>query len=579
MKYRRLPLLSAGLALAVCLGACFKPKTESKVVIWELADPQMLQPIISTELGADMVMKYMFQSLTEVDFKTLELTPVLAESRAQIEKTPAGGMRITFRLRKEAKWDNGSPVTAKDVEFTLKATFNPLINNPPVKATMDFISDIQLYPNDPLKLTFLCDTVYFLAESGVGGFQIIPEYAYDSLGLMKGFDYKDLRKHGDKYKSDPKIIAFATDMNSEKRMRDKAAISGSGPYKLDEWVTQRQVVLKRKANYWADALGESVPYLAAYPDKIVFSTIKDFNSAVLALKAGDLDVLYTIKPKEFIELKENAKVKEKYNIFTPMMLSYYYIGINTKSPLLRDTKTRQALSCLADYDRIINTVFYGLAGRIVGPVHPSKKSYNADIPLYQFDPAKAKALLAEDGWKDTNGDGILDKVVDGQRREFKVTITVNSENELRKAIALLFQEEARKAGIEVTLVQQEWNTFISNMGKHKVELFISGWVLSPTDNDLKQIWHSESAVENGSNFANFCNPHCDSLLDAVRVEIDENKRAVMLKRLQVVLHEEAPYIFLMAPTERMAISKKFSNAEPSVMRPGFNASLFKLQTH
>ena len=567
-------------AFLLCFGSGCKDQPKKKkdyqVVSWALADPQMLQPLISTELGATTVMKFIFQQLIEIDFKTLELTPVLAENRAVIEKTAKGGMSLTFTIRKEARWDNGSPVTAKDVVFTLKAMLNPAVNNSAIKSTIDYISDVQLYPENANKLTIYCDTIFFLAESGCGGYPVIPEYFYDPKGLMKDFTIAQLHKNAKALINDPRIQEFATDMNSEKRMRDKNFISGSGPYKLDEWVTNQRVVLKKRAHYWGDTLSEQVPYLAGYPDRLVFSTIKDQNSALSALKAGNLDVLYQIKAKDFLALKDDKKFNEKFNLYTPPFLVYYYLGFNTKNKFFRDKKTRQALSYLTDVDKIIRAIFYGMAKRTVGPVHPdNKKEYNTDVPLYEFNPEKAKALLAQDGWSDSNGDGTIDKRIDGVRTEFKVTIAVN-QSETRKSVALMFQEDARKAGIQVDVVQQEWNTYISNLKKHNIEMFVNGWALSPTGNDMKGVWHSESTLNNGDNYVNFSNASCDSLLDAMRTEIDDAKRAVLMKKLQVLMHDEAPCVFLIVPTGTLAISKKFTNAEPSAMRPGFNPSDFKL---
>ncbi|MFI5149730.1 MAG: ABC transporter substrate-binding protein [Bacteroidia bacterium] len=566
-------LLVVGLFLTI--GCEQHPKEKFRVVIWELADPEMLNPVLTTDNNSDMVLKYMFQSLIEIDFKTLQLTPCLAESRPQIETTADGKVHLTFRIRKEANWDNGTPVTARDVEFTLKAVYNPAVNNPGVKSTLDNIGDIQLYPDDPKKLTITYNTVYFLAEIGAGGFQIIPEYAYDPKGLMKDYSMKELLTNANKYLQDPKIQEFATDMNSEKRMRDKNFICGSGAYELENWTSHQRLTLKKKKSYWGDALAEKVPYLAAGPDQLVFNTIGDMTAAVVALKAGNLDVIYSIKPKDFVELRKNPAVTEKFNIATPPMLSYTYIGMNTKSKLFNTKKTRQAFSHLADVDRYIETVYYGLAQKVIGPVHPSNRCYNKDITAYDFNIDKAKALLAEDGWKDSNGDGVLDKMIDGVHTEFKVKLTTNSESELRKSIALMFQEAARKAGIEVTVDAQEWSTFLSNLKKHNLDLFISAWVQTPVDNDLKQILHGVSAGPGGDNYASFTNNLNDSLIDAIRVELDDDKRAALYKKLQVVLHEEAPFIYLFSPTERMAFSKKFTNAEASSMRPGFNASQFR----
>ncbi|HXC03673.1 MAG TPA: ABC transporter substrate-binding protein, partial [Bacteroidia bacterium] len=438
------------------------------------------------------------------------------------------------------------------------------------------IADVQLYPEDPKKITFTYNTVYFLAEIYAGGFQIMPEYFYDPKGLMRSFSVKELISNGSKYLQDPKIQEFATDMNSEKHMRNKDAISGSGPYHLENWIPHQRLILKKKNKYWGDSLAEKAPYLAAWPDELDFSTISDYSGSVVALKAGNLDVIYSIKPKDFVELQKNTDITRKFNIYTPPSLSYTYIGMNTHSKLFSGKRTRQAFAHLADVDRYIQTVYYGLAQRIIGPVHPTNRSYNTDLAVYDYNIEQAKAMLAEDGWSDSNGDGILDKVIDGVHTEFKVKMTINSESELRKSIALMFQESARKAGIEVTLEAQEWNTFLGNLKKHNRDLFISAWVQTPIDNDLKQILHSSSASAGGDNYVNFTNPRLDSLIDAIRVELNDDKRALLFKKAQVILHEECPFIYLFAPTERIAIVKKYTNAEASSMRPGFNASQFRI---
>lgn len=111
----------ATLVLVSCGGSEDRKVTGSPdVIVHELSDADMLNPTNYTDAGAGYILKNIFQSLLEIDFKTLELTPVLAEGRPQIEKTSEGGLRITYIIRPEAKWDNGQPVTPQDVEFTLK---------------------------------------------------------------------------------------------------------------------------------------------------------------------------------------------------------------------------------------------------------------------------------------------------------------------------------------------------------------------------------------------------------------------------------------------------------------------------
>ncbi|MFI5148438.1 MAG: ABC transporter substrate-binding protein [Bacteroidia bacterium] len=535
-----------------------------------MSDPEMLQPIITTDQNADNILLNIFQPLLGIDYKTMGLVPVLAEQRPLMEKTDKGEMVITFRIRKEAQWDNGTPVTARDVEFTVKAMLNPAVNNPGLKSTIDFLSDLRLYPDDPLKVSFVCNSVYFLSESACGNLFILPEYFYDPHGLMKTFTVPQLIREGNKLVADPKIKKFGEDMNSEKRMRDKHFISGSGAYEMVEWKSNQFLLLKKKQHFWGNALQGQNCYFNAYPAELEYKTIGDLSAAISALKAGNLDVLYAIKPKDFKMMKENKESDMAYSLQSPPMLACYYIGMNNRSKILGTLKTRQALAHLADVKTMIETVYYGLAEPLNGPLHPSDKAdYDTSLHAYEFNVEQAKTLLAEDGWKDTDGDGILDKLIDGERISFRIRLTLSAENELRKSIALLFREDARKAGIEVSLDGQEWNTFISNLKKHKVDLFINSFSMSPLGDDMKQIWHSSSAAGEGDNYVNFCNASADSLIDAIRIELDPVKRASYYKQFQALIHRESPCIFLFSPSERIALRRDIQNPETSALSPGF----------
>ncbi len=571
-------VLSLFLISILFIGSCKESLKESSVRIWEISDPEMLQPLITLDDQANTIMQQIFQPLLSNDPKTLELIPVLAESRPMIEKTSEGKMRITFLIRKEAKWSDGSQVTGKDVEFTIKAMLNPAVNNPGLRSTLDFVSEVVCYPEAPRKITIICNSVYFLSESVCGSLLIMPEYFYDPKGLMRKYSVGQLRKEGQKLATEAGIKEFADDMNSELRMRDKDHISGSGPYQLTSWIANQRLTLTKKKAYWGDQISIDVPLLVSSPDKLIYITIKDQNSALSALKSGDLDVLMALNPKDYMELQKDESFKKRFHLYSAMNLAYSCICLNTKCRLLSGKKTRQAMCMLTDINRMIETLYYGQATRLVGPIHPSDvKNYNSSIPLYEFDPGKAKALLKEDGWEDADGDGILEKLIDGEKKKFEINFTINAEGELRKYQATILQEDARKVGIKINIVPQEWNTLSANMRKHNLDMFSNAWVLSPSGDDLKQLFHSESALPDGDNFVNFSNPVCDSLLTAITTELNEEKRAELLKQVQLIIHEEAPFIFLFSPAKQMAISRRFRNTEVTVLNPGFNPAWFKAE--
>jgi len=580
MKIKRQAYLFITTISFIIFGSCSNEPKEitgsPDVTIHELSDCDMLNPTNYADAASGYIIKNIYQSLLEIDFKTLEMTPLLAESRPLMEKTPEGGLRITFTIRPEAKWDNGEPVKPSDVEFTLKVIKNPKVKDERIRPYYEFITDFITYPDEPRKFTIVCNEIYVLAEASSGDYAILPEYFYDPKGLMKNYTIKELTLNKDKYENDQKIAEFADSYNSEKRGREKEFISGCGAYTLEEWATGQRVVLKRKDNWWGDQLKSVNNYFVASPPKIIYQTINDQTTALVALKAGNLDVMRSIKSKDFATITESKKVTDNFNTYTPMMLSYTYIGLNTRIPQLSDVKVRQAFSHLVDVDKQIKIIKYGQAQRIIGPIHPSKKAeYNTDIVPYDYNPEKAKLMLAEAGWKDTDGDGVLDKVVNGQKVQMNLEFTYNAGNDERKATALLLQEEARKIGININVVAQDWSVYTENLKNHKFQIFFGAFVQAPVPNDHKQIFHTES-YNGSSNYTGFGNATSDALIDSIRVEMDEAKRAQMNKRFQVILHDDAPFIFLYSPTERIAIHKRFTNAEPSVMRPGYWEAGFTL---
>ncbi|MCC6690796.1 MAG: hypothetical protein IT235_04625 [Bacteroidia bacterium] len=578
--YRKLTFTLAIIILWAYYG-CKKENKSNKrpdVIVHHITDPEMLNPVCYSDASAAYILRYMYQSLIDIDFKTLELIPVLAESKAIIETTKEGGMKFTYHIRKQAKWDNGTPITAKDAEFTLKVIKNPKVNNAHTKPYYEHLVDFVSYPNDPLKFTVVFDTQYILAEPASGDYPVLPEYFYDTKGLMKNFTIKQLSEEKEKLSSDPKIIEFAADFNSEKRMREKEYINGSGPYKLDEWTTGQRIVLKKKENWWGDAFKDTNMFFNSNPPKLVYKFVNDMTSALVALKAGDIDLMNGIKPKDFSELTKSEKFKKEFNTYTPTMLSYSYIGLNTKRPVFSDRKTRTALAHLFDINKIIQTIMYGYAVPATGPIHPSKeKMYNSAIKPYEYDLEKAKQLLSEAGWKDSNGNGVLDKLIDGKQTEFIADYLYNSGNETRKQTGLLFQEEARKVGIKINVLQQDWSVYIENTKKHNFDIMFGAWISAPVLPDLKQIYHSESSINGGSNYTSFGTPESDRLIDSIRIEMNENKRNDMYKKLHPLIHDEVAEIFLYTQSERIAISNRFSNTNISVMRPGFYEAAFTVE--
>ena len=206
-------ILTISLSIISCGGGSETPSDEptnknvSDVVIsHELSDAQMLNPINYSDAGAGYIIKNIFYTLLSIDFNTLELVPLVAESRPEIEVTEDNKMNITYRLRKEATWDDGTPITPKDVEFTLKVIKNPKVDNVNNKPYFEFIEDMVFYDDDPQKFTFKCKDVYILAEVQSGDLPLLPRNVYDPNDLMGEFTIKQLTENQSELANNEKII-------------------------------------------------------------------------------------------------------------------------------------------------------------------------------------------------------------------------------------------------------------------------------------------------------------------------------------------------------------------------------------
>lgn len=562
---------------ALVLYGCGKQKSKNQVTIHELSDTDMLNPTNYQSADAGYYLAQMFQALWGTNPTTLKEEPYLAKELPIEEYDEATGLlKYTCELREDAVWDNGDPITVEDVIFSIKLYKAPVIQNEHFRPYFELISDIVKDPENPRKLTIICNQKYILAKTTCGSFSIIPQYVYDPKKLMDKFSINDLNTKFKEVENDPTMKEFAAEYNSEKYQREKGYIVGSGAYEFTEWVPGQRIVLSKKKNWWGDKYKDEYFY-QANPERLVYTVIKDQTGALTALKGLRLDVMNGIKSKDFVEdLQKSEKVKEHFTLSTPLSMAYTYFGLNMRNPKFQDVRVRRALAHLTDVDKMNKVIGYNLGKRITGPINPYKKgAYNDTIPFYEFDIEKAKSLLAEAGWKDSNGDGIIDKEINGKRTEFNITFTYNAGNDTRRDAALIFKEAARQAGVNVDVVPQEWSIYIENQKKHDFEMFYGAWIGSPNPEDPKQIWHTES-INGGSNYVYFGNAETDKLIEDIRSELNEEKRNDLYRQFQVIVHEQVPYIFIWSPMEKIAISKRFENTETFIVRPGFNEAAFRL---
>jgi peptide/nickel transport system substrate-binding protein len=567
------------LLISVVFQACNTtppPATEIVLNIRESAGASSIHPTLYNDELSGNITTYIFQTLTVIDFNTLELSPLLADSLPKITVHENGNTSYSYRIREEAKWDNGDAITAKDAEFAIKMNLIPNPEGFLLNSFYETILNFEYHPTNPNAFTVHTTGGLVSGDFLCGDISFLPAFLYDSTGYLEHFTVKQLLSNPDSLAKDSSMVAFLNQVNNFEFKINPTFIQGSGPYALTDFNSESKFVLQKKKDWWGNHLSNTGTEFQANVDKIVIHVIPDETTALAALKNGNIDLMRGVSPKEFSSMQTNATFSEKFNFVTSEILAYYSIGLNLNHPILSNKNNRKALAHLVDVEKIIDIVAYGYGERVVGPL-PLKfeNQYNKNITPYPFNPEKAKELLALEGWKDLDGDGVLNQTIDGIKTNFELDYLFNSGNDSRKTIGLIMQEEAAKVGIQINLLEVEWSIFLEKSRNSDFDLCFTGKMFAPLPRNHENIFHS-NAISDGSNFVGFNSLEVDVLIDSINKTYDPKIRLQLNYRFQEILHDELPYIFLYAPLERMIISNRFTNYSLSSMRPGFWAPGFKL---
>lgn len=529
-------------------------------VLHELSDPEGLNPLVTNDASTSDISRRVFESLLMIDFETAELIPLLAESRPEVS---SDGREYRFKLRKDVHFSDGKRMTADDVVFTFKVIKNPFITDA-APARNYFLDIEEVIATDEYSVVMKLTKPYFLAEYFIGDLKIMPRHIQDPRGLTSRYSIGEtltMESAG----ASAAVRDFANWYNSAAIKRDPVFNIGTGPYRYEEWKTNEKLVLVRRADYWG---GNTNKWTTAYPEKLVYRTMSDRSSAVTALKNNELDFMSYVPPLMFDEQVDTSRnphlQKSTYELPT-----YMYIGWNTRNPVLSDARVRKALTRLVDKESLIKQVVRGYATPIASPLYRQRPEYDNELPVNEYNPTEARLILEGAGWKDTDGDGFLDKVIGTGKRTLSFTFLLNAGNEMRERIALLLVDEFKKVGIKVSVQKLEWSVFLENLRTHSFDAFIGAWVNNNMPSDPYQVWHSSQAVEKGSNYVGFVNAEADSLIVSNRAEFNEDRRIELMKRFQKIVYEEQPYTFLWQMYYPAVHNKRLHNVHFYSVRPGY----------
>lgn len=478
----RLRTLAATTALAISLGlaAPVVAQTMPLLTVGIDVDAGTLDPRLARDSTAFRVADLVYSGLVQLT-PDLEPVPELAESW-----TSPDPQTIIFTLREGLTFSDGAPLTAEDVVFTFSTLLNPDFNAPQ-RALYAPIASIEAV--DARTVKFNLSAPY------------APILSYLDMGIV------------------PKALVEAG--------HDLALNPvGAGPMRLASWDRGSRIRLEANPDYWGSA-----PVVEA----VTFQIIGNNTARAQALESGDLDLIQSpLAPKDIERLSRDNRFG---NTIMPG-LGVTYLNFNANDPLLADPAMRRALAMLVDQDTIVNQIYEGVDAVANGVILPSSWAHSEDLAQPTFDPEGAAAALAELGWTDSNGDGILDK--DGQR--LTITLATHSEDPNRVQSIEYLQAIFASAGIDAQVRLSDWPSFSTGyvqQSEHQIALL--GW-LNIVDPD--RMLFGQLSTDGPLNWGGYSNTDVDAALQSGRSSLDQAERAEAYRTAASIIAEEVPYYII-----------------------------------
>ena len=498
-----------------------------------------ITPFISQDVYSSTIQSYVLESLLTRDPDTLEWQGLIARSW----ETSQDGLTFTFQMRDDVVFSDGEPLTADDVVFSYNFIMNPAIQAPRERAYYSKIKRVVAKSSHAVVFEF--KEPYFNALALAGGLSIMPKHFYTRY-LEKPNEFN----------------------------QSKGLLLGSGPYRLQDpqsWRPDKGLIeLKRNQRYWGDVQ----PAL----DKLVWRVIENDSARLTAFRNGEIDN-YDARPREYQKLLDDQQIQGKASHFEYMspVSGYSYIGWNQqrkdKPTAFSDPRVREAMTYLVDRKRIMEEIYLGYAEAAVGPFSPLSQQHNPKLKPRSFDLNKAKVLLKQAGFEDSNGDGIID---DKQGKPFSFELTYFQSQEDTQRMVLLLRDLFAQAGILLKPKPTEWSVMLDNLKKRDFDAITLGWSGS-IEGDLYQIFHSSQIADGGNNSIGYSNPELDKIIELARGTVDEEQRMDLWRKAEEILYQDQPYTFLVRRKSLEFVDKRIHNVAQT--RLGLNLGVAPIENY
>jgi peptide/nickel transport system substrate-binding protein len=479
-----------------------KPAYGGTLIWGERTKPTIINPILTSYSASAFLLDLIFSHLVRLNARG-EIEPDLAESW---DISP-DGLVYTFYLRKGVKFHDGQECTAFDVKFTYDKILEPRIKSP-FRSSFEIVEEFKTLD----KYTF---QVVLKRPSNTFIYRLLREIAPKHL-----LEKVDLRNCSFNYHP-----------------------VGSGPFKFKEWRKDDQITLEYNPDYYAGR-----PYL----DKFIVKIYPNSKDIWVALMRSEVDCGIFLEREDYEIMKEDPAFKT----YAFPVDCYYAIFYNPDDVLLSDKRIREAMAYGIDRKALIQRIAGGYGLECIGPFYPENLGFNPAVQAFAYNPDKSKELLAQAGWLDSDGDGILEK--NGEKLELRVL--VDTRNNTFKRMAMFIRQQLQEIGmkLKVLLYNNEKELtpeFLEeNKPQAQLKLFFGG--VDP--DEAKYHWSYKDARREDKLWV-YKNEEVVKLFELGETIQDKEKRKGIYQQIHKIIYEEQPACFLYFPYDFYAVSAKFQN--------------------
>jgi peptide/nickel transport system substrate-binding protein len=520
------------------------------------SDPKTWNALAANETSTTDITNLLFEGLVSFNNKTQETEPALAASWDRSQD----GLSWTFHLRRGVRWSDGAPITADDVLFSSRILYDQKIHPAAQELCMAGGKPFRFTKVDSYTVQVTLPEPYGPFLSVIGAFPVMPRHKLEAA-----------------YEAGTYESAYGVDS-------DPDSVATSGPWRLSELVPQQKVVLKPNPYFFEyDPAGHRLPYL----DELVFLVVPDQNAEVLKFRGGESDEIY-FRAEDYAHMKDGEKAGNYtvYDLGMEMGTNMIWFNLNTgknpktgrpyvdpvKEAWFQNLDFRRAVAHAVNRKSIAETVYYGTADPLYGPIPPvNKKWYNPNIEKYTYDLDEARRLLDEAGMKDRDGDGVRE---DAQGHPISFVILTNTDSRERVATGNILVADLAKIGIKATMAPSEFNTVITKLAdSYDYDAILLGLTGGVPPDPIMSSNVFKSSGKTHFWYPKQKHPHTaweaevDSLMNAQVTMMDPVARKAVFDKVQLIISQEVPMIYTVSRRGFIAVRNNFTGLEPTVLRP------------